>query len=432
MSMSINLQSIKQRFGIVGTSHLLDAALETAVRVAPTDLTVLITGESGVGKEVFSKIIHALSARKHNEFIAVNCGAIPEGTINSELFGHEKGSFTGAVNDRKGYFETVSGGTIFLDEIAEMPLDTQAYLLRILESGEFIRVGASKVLRTDVRVIAATNVDLEERVRKGKFREDLYYRLSTVPIRVPALKDRREDIPVLFRKFAHDFAEKYRMQTIRLDDQAQFALETYRWPGNIRELKNVAEQISVLSEEREISAEALQRQMPQMFTRNLPIPSERTNSNGMRGSEFQEREIFYKLLVDMKNDLNDLKGLVFELIQNNNLRMPDMSNLRRLQPSISFSDQMDADDANDYSVRESSSAPHESNVRVTPIIIEQSKGPNNFDRSDVEDAPLAMDDIEKDAIRRALKKYHGRRKEAAEELKISERTLYRKIKQYNL
>ena len=223
--MANNLQSIKSRFGIVGTSHLLDAALETAVRVAPTDLTVLIMGESGVGKEVFSKIIHSLSARKHNEFIAVNCGAIPEGTINSELFGHKKGSFTGAVNERKGYFETVSGGTIFLDEIAEMPLDTQSYLLRILESGEFIRVGASKVLKTDVRVIAATNVDLEERVRKGKFREDLYYRLSTVPIRVPALKDRREDIPVLFRKFAYDFAEKYRMQPIRLDERAELVLE---------------------------------------------------------------------------------------------------------------------------------------------------------------------------------------------------------------
>jgi len=426
-----NLLSIKQRFGIVGTSHLLDAALETAVRVAPTDLTVLITGESGVGKEVFSKIIHALSARKHNEFIAVNCGAIPEGTINSELFGHEKGSFTGAVNDRKGYFETVNGGTIFLDEIAEMPLDTQAYLLRVLESGEFIRVGASKVLRTDVRVIAATNVDLEERVRRGKFREDLYYRLSTVPIRVPALKDRREDIPVLFRKFAHDFAEKYRMQPIRLDDNAQFALETYRWPGNIRELKNVAEQISVLSEERDISTDALQRQMPQMFARNLPVPADRNGSGGAKGSEFQEREIFYKLLVDMKNDLNDLKGLVFELIQSNNLQISDMGNLRRLQPS--FSEQTFAGGRADFTGHlENRPSEHDPAMRVTPIIIEPSKPPSAYDRSDVEDAPLAMDEIEKDAIRRALKKYHGRRKEAAEELKISERTLYRKIKQYNL
>ncbi|MFN0016504.1 MAG: sigma-54 interaction domain-containing protein [Saprospiraceae bacterium] len=427
-----NLLSIKQRFGIVGTSNLLDAALETAVRVAPTDLTVLITGESGVGKEVFSKIIHALSARKHNEFIAVNCGAIPEGTINSELFGHEKGAFTGAVNDRKGYFETVSGGTIFLDEVAEMPLDTQAYLLRILEYGEFIRVGASKVLRTDVRVIAATNVDLEERVRRGKFREDLYYRLSTVPIRVPALKDRREDIPVLFRKFAHDFAEKYRMQPIRLDDHAQLALETYRWPGNIRELKNVAEQISVLSENREISAEALQRQMPQLFSRNLPIPADRNGAAHGKGSDFQEREIFYKLLLDMKNDLNDLKGLVFELIQNNNLQISDIGNLRRLQPSFGFSDQTYPSHRADYPARNTDPEENDSVMRVTPIIIEPSKPPATFDRSDVEDAPLAMDEIEKDAIRRSLKKHHSRRKEAAEELKISERTLYRKIKQYNL
>ncbi|MEQ1744430.1 MAG: sigma-54 dependent transcriptional regulator [Saprospiraceae bacterium] len=427
-----NLLSIKQRFGIVGTSNLLDAALETAVRVAPTDLTVLITGESGVGKEVFSKIIHALSARKHNEFIAVNCGAIPEGTINSELFGHEKGAFTGAVNDRKGYFETVSGGTIFLDEVAEMPLDTQAYLLRILEYGEFIRVGASKVLRTDVRVIAATNVDLEERVRRGKFREDLFYRLSTVPIRVPALKDRREDIPVLFRKFAHDFAEKYRMQAIRLDDHAQFALETYRWPGNIRELKNVAEQISVLSENREISAEALQHQMPQLFNRNLPVPADRNGAANGKGSDFQEREIFYKLLLDMKNDLNDLKGLVFELIQNNNLQISDIGNLRRLQPSFGFSEQTYPNNRADYPERGTIAEENDSGMRVTPIIIEPSKPPAAFDRSDVEDAPLAMDEIEKDAIRRSLKKHHGRRKEAAEELKISERTLYRKIKQYNL
>lgn len=434
--MSNNLLSIKQRFGIVGTSHLLDAALETAVRVAPTDLTVLITGESGVGKEVFSKIIHALSARKHNEFIAVNCGAIPEGTINSELFGHEKGAFTGAVNDRKGYFETVNGGTIFLDEIAEMPLDTQSYLLRILESGEFIRVGSSKVLRTDVRVIAATNVDLEERVRRGKFREDLYYRLSTVPIRVPALKDRREDILVLFRKFAHDFAEKYRMQPIRLDDNAQFILETYRWPGNIRELKNVAEQISVLSEDREISAEVLQRHMPQMFARNLPVPADRNGSGGTKGSDFQEREIFYKLLVDMKNDLNDLKGLVFELIQSNNLQMPDMSNLRRLQPAFSEAAFAGGGNRTGLSGRTESMSSleeeEEPTLRVTPIIIEPSKPPAAFDRSDVMDTPLAMDEIEKEAIRRALKKYHGRRKEAADELKISERTLYRKIKQYNL
>ncbi|MBL7775201.1 MAG: sigma-54-dependent Fis family transcriptional regulator, partial [Saprospiraceae bacterium] len=365
---------------------------------------------------------------KHNEFIAVNCGAIPEGTINSELFGHEKGSFTGAVSDRKGYFETVNGGTIFLDEIAEMPLDTQAFLLRVLESGEFLRVGSSKVQKTDVRVIAATNVDLEERVRKGKFREDLYYRLSTVPIRVPALKDRREDIMLLFRKFASDFAEKYRMQPIRLDDQAQYALESYRWPGNIRELKNIAEQLSILSEDREVTAQALQQQMPQVLSRNLPMVSDWHNRKP--GGDFQEREIFYKLLVDMKTDLNDLKSLIFELIHNNDLRVPDPNSYRRLQPSLGFPP---TDDEADEPYRPRDTAAAESG-RVTPIILEPSKpsNANVFDRSEVEDAPLAMDEIEKDAIRRALKKYNGRRKEAAEELKISERTLYRKIKQYDL
>ncbi len=430
--MANQLQNIKARFGIVGASALLDAALETATRVAPTDLSVLIMGESGVGKEVFSKIIHALSTRKHNEFIAVNCGAIPEGTINSELFGHEKGSFTGAVSDRKGYFETVNGGTIFLDEIAEMPLDTQSYLLRVLESGEFLRVGSSKVQRTDVRVIAATNVDLEERVRKGKFREDLYYRLSTVPIRVPALKDRREDIPVLFRKFAFDFAEKYRMDPIRLSPQAQFALETYRWPGNIRELKNVAEQLSVLSEEREINEEALLQQMPHLFSRNLPAISGRNGSSGRNGNDFQEREIFYKLLVDMKNDLNDLKALFFELINRNNLQMPDLSGYGGLRPGLSFphaEQQLSRPEDHGYDEQTDSTS---DSRRVLPIILEPGKAGSGYDRTDVEDAPLAMEEIEKEAIKRALKKYNGRRKEAAEELKISERTLYRKIKQYNL
>lgn len=427
--MSTNLQSIKARFGIVGTSHLLDAALETATRVAPTDLTVLVIGESGVGKEVFSKIIHSLSSRKHNEFIAVNCGAIPEGTINSELFGHEKGSFTGAVGDRKGYFETVHNGTIFLDEIAEMPLDTQAYLLRVLESGEFIRVGASKVQKTDVRVIAATNVDLEERVRKGKFREDLYYRLSTVPIRVPALKDRREDIPVLFRKFAYDFAEKYRMQPVRLDERAELVLENYRWPGNIRELKNVAEQISVLSENRNISAEDLARTMPQLFNRNLPVPSDRNGFSATHGGDYQERELLYKVLFDMKNDLNELKSMFYELVKSNNLRMPDMSAARQLQPSYPAISYPSEDVLH---ARDSFYQPLD-NERVMPIIIEQGKPSQaGFDKSEVEDEPLAMDEIEKEAIRRALTKYKGRRKEAAEELKISERTLYRKIKQYDL
>jgi DNA-binding NtrC family response regulator len=432
-TMNNQLYSIKARFGIVGKSPLLDAALETAVRVAPTDLTVLITGESGVGKEVFSKIIHALSARKHNEFIAVNCGAIPEGTINSELFGHEKGAFTGAVGERKGYFETVSGGTIFLDEIAEMPLDTQAYLLRILESGEFIRVGASKVQKTDVRVIAATNVDLMDRVRKNKFREDLYYRLSTVPIKVPALQERRDDITLLFRKFAQDFAEKYRMQPVKLDERAELILENYRWPGNIRELKNVAEQLSILSEDRQITVQEIQKQMPQLLSRSLPVPTVDRSGHTI-GHEFQERDLLYKVLFDMKNDLNDLKALIYELVKSNNLSMPDLSSMRQFQPSLpsgnyqpaqSASNVPDFEDENSYYLPSDGS-------RVTPIIIDQNKNGTGYAKSEVEDAPLAMDEIEKEAIRKALKKYNNRRKEAAEELKISERTLYRKIKQYDL
>jgi DNA-binding NtrC family response regulator len=422
--LSNQLQSIKARFGIVGTSRLLDAALETAVRVAPTDLSVLITGESGVGKEVFSKIIHALSSRKHNDFIAVNCGAIPEGTINSELFGHEKGAFTGAVSERKGYFESVNSGTIFLDEIGEMPLDTQAYLLRVLESGEYIRVGSSKVERTDIRILAATNVNLEDRVRKGKFREDLFYRLSTVPIKVPSLQERREDITLLFRKFSYDFAEKYRMQPIRLDEQAQIALENYRWPGNIRELKNVAEQLSVLSEERNIGARDLQRFMPQLFNRNLPMPIHERGE----GAAFQEREILYKLLFEMKNDLNDLKSLIYELVKRNNLHMPDLNNLR-LQPWIAPNEQMPYTMVDALS--DQRSADQDPFSRVTPIIIDGNKT-NGTPLADVEESSLAMDEIEKEAIRKALKKYNGRRKEAAEELKISERTLYRKIRQYNL
>jgi transcriptional regulator with PAS, ATPase and Fis domain len=425
-----HLQSIKARFGIVGSSPALDAALETATRVAPTDLTVLITGESGVGKEAFSKIIHSLSARKHNEFIAVNCGAIPEGTINSELFGHEKGSFTGAVGERKGYFETVNGGTIFLDEIGEMPNDTQAYLLRVLESGEFIRVGASKSMRTDVRVIAATNVNLEEAVRKGKFREDLFYRLNTVPIRVPSLKERPEDIGLLFRRFAGDFAEKYRMQPVRLDERAELVLENYRWPGNIRELKNVAEQLSVLSEDRLITAEGLQNTMPQLFSRHLPVPSNGNGIGGKNGGEFQERDLLYKVLFDMKNDLNELKSMFFKLVESNNLRMPELGNLRQL--SAGFSQASDAIFEENGYTNEAPPRFHPfENERVKPIILDQSKG-NNFDDSEEEDAPLTMDEIEKDAIKKTLAKYKGRRKEAADELHISERTLYRKIKQYDL
>ncbi|MBK7230965.1 MAG: sigma-54-dependent Fis family transcriptional regulator [Saprospiraceae bacterium] len=299
-----NVQNIKQRFGIYGKSEKLHQALETAIRVASTDLTVLITGESGSGKEVFSKVIHHLSPRKHNQFIAVNCGAIPAGTINSELFGHEKGSFTGANAERKGYFETVDGGTIFLDEIGEMPQDTQSFLLRILEAGEFIRVGSSKVLKTNVRVIAATNVNLLEKVRRGKFREDLYYRLNTVPIKVPSLKERREDILILFRKFAQDFAEKYRTSPIELDEEAANMIESYHWPGNIRELRNSVEQLSVLSDRKVISPQDLIRIVLDINQSNLPVIGA---DSGGDSSGFYEREILYKLLFDMKQDLHQLK-----------------------------------------------------------------------------------------------------------------------------
>lgn len=429
--MANNLQAIKARFGIIGASRLLDSAIETAIRVAPTDLTVCIFGESGVGKEAFSKIIHGLSTRKHNDFIAVNCGAIPEGTINSELFGHEKGSFTGASADRKGYFETVNGGTIFLDEIAEMPLDTQALLLRVLESGEFIRVGASKVQKTDVRVIAATNVDLQERVQKGKFREDLYYRLNTVPIKVPSLQERREDITLLFRKFAHDFAEKYRMQSVKLDERAELALENYRWPGNIRELKNVAEQLSVLSEDRLITAQHLQQNMPQLFSRHLPVA---TGKSASGGGDYQERELLYKFLFDMKKDLNDLKNMFYELVQRNNLHMPDLSNLRTMPPGLPVSgfQQSDLEVSRETYPSSDYYQPQQTENSSRPIIIDQQPRSNAYNQSEEEYAPLAMEEIEKEAIKRALSKYKGRRKEAAEELKISERTLYRKIKEYDL
>ncbi len=418
-----NIQSIKQRFGIIGNSELLDRALSTAMRVSSTDLTVLITGESGVGKENISKIIHSLSARKHNQFIAVNCGAIPAGTINSELFGHEKGAFTGATNDRKGYFETANTGTIFLDEIAEMPLDTQAFLLRVLESGEFIRVGSSSVTKTDVRVIAATNVDLEQRVRKGKFREDLYYRLNTVPIKIPALKDRREDVYLLFRKFSNDIAERYRSEPVRLDEQAKLLLENYRWPGNIRELKNIAEQVAILSEKRLLTAEDLLTFMPNIGKRNLPVVAD---LNGGEGENFHEREILYKFLFEMKHDLNDLKSLVFELVRKNDLTMPDTKALKGLQaptyPS-SFEESDRSSFYNDLEQQEKSSS-------YKPIIIEGKD--KSYNETEVVEESLNLEDMEKDLIQKALKKHNNRRKDAAEDLGISERTLYRKIKEYEL
>ena len=428
----MTLQSIKLKFGILGVSASLDNALNTAVRVAPTDLTVLISGESGVGKEVFSKVIHSLSPRKHNPFIAINCGAIPEGTINSELFGHEKGAFTGALGDRKGYFETVDGGTIFLDEIGEMPMDTQAFLLRVLESGEFIRVGSSKSQKTDVRVIAATNVNLEDLIKKGKFREDLYFRLSIVPIRVPSLKDRREDIRLLFRKFAVDFSEKYNTNSIQLTDQSQAILENYSWPGNIRELRNVTEQLSVLAEEKIVTPEILLKITPQLANRNLPSIVGRRDDENM-----SERDILYKLLFEMKGDVNDLKALVFELISRNQLSVGDMSSFRQLgmKPASDNIPVQNYAPTNQFV----------SGNSVNPKIFDKEDEPTHqaylFSDNDEDGTYQAMEEVsdslslevmEKDMIIKALKKYNSRRKEAAKELGLSERTLYRKIKQYDI
>lgn len=416
----MNIQTIKQRFGIIGRSEGLDRALGTAIRVAATDLTVLITGPSGVGKEVFSQIIHSLSSRKHNKFIAINCGAIPEGTINSELFGHEKGSFTGATGERKGYFETANGGTIFLDEIAEMPMDTQALLLRVLESGEFIRVGSSKSLKTDVRVVAASNVDLLDRIRQNRFREDLYYRLNTVPIRVPALSERKEDIGLLFRKFAVDFSEKYRTSSIQLSPEAEALIEGYHWPGNIRELKNVVEQLSVLHEDQLITAEDLIRSVPNIQRRYLPSVAETNNEN----QGLYEREILYKLLFDMKGDLTDLKQLVFELIKSNDLHVPDLQKMHELQiPSKSERQALPPS----WPSQPPTLQPHGSSA---PLVFEPS-GDMAYHLEEAEE-DLSIEAMEKELINRALTKHKGRRKDAADELGISERTLYRKIKLYNL
>ncbi len=415
----MDIQSIKNRFGIIGNSPALNHALNTAAQVANTDLTVLIVGESGVGKEAFSQIIHALSARKHNPFIAVNCGAIPEGTIDSELFGHEKGAFTGAVDSRKGYFETVNGGTIFLDEIGEMPLGTQARLLRVLETGEFIRVGSSKVQKTDVRVIAATNKDLLEFTQLGKFREDLYYRLSTVPIRVPSLRDRKEDIPLLFRKFASDFSEKYRTNSVQLDGNATQLLMGYPWNGNVRELKNIAEQISVLATDKTLTADVLNnflphRDKPSMALLPLNIANgTQTNGNNMTATE---RDILYKLFFDMKKDMNDLKKMIFDIAQTQGYPIAD--NLLPNTPS----------QAPIYQESISIQQPAYSNPSSTPILLQHEK----LDHHEEVEETLHLAEREKEFIAKALKKHKGRRRDAANELGISERTLYRKIKEYDI
>jgi transcriptional regulator with PAS, ATPase and Fis domain len=422
----VDLQSIKNRFGIIGNSPALNYALNTAVQVAGTDLTVLIVGESGVGKEVFSQIIHALSSRKHNPFIAVNCGAIPEGTIDSELFGHEKGAFTGAVDSRKGYFETVSGGTIFMDEIGEMPLGTQARLLRVLETGEFIRVGSSKVQKTDVRVIAATNRELLEFAQKGRFREDLYYRLSTVPIRVPALRDRKEDILLLFRKFVVDFSERYKTMPVQLDDEAKNLLINHNWQGNVRELKNIAEQISVLSTNNQVSGSEMRRFLPANGGSRLPVLAA-----GQHGAEFSnEREILYKLFFDMKKDVTELKKMFLEILQN---------------PSLAGSAANFTRDSlmNDFHNNGGDTQPMMAPAAITqpangqpsflptgsqPVLIHE----NDIHQHEEVEESLNIMDKEKELIVKALKKHKGKRRDASLDLGISERTLYRKLKEYDI
>jgi DNA-binding NtrC family response regulator len=411
----MELQGIKNRFGIIGNSPALNYALQVAVQVANTDLTVLIVGESGVGKEVFSQIIHALSPRKHNPFMAVNCGAIPEGTIDSELFGHEKGSFTGAVDSRKGYFETANGGTLFMDEIAEMPLGTQARLLRVLEAGEFIRVGSSKVQKTDVRVIAATNKDLLTATQNGRFREDLYYRLNTVPIRVPALRERKEDVILLFRKFSVDFAEKYKAAPIQLEEDAKQMLMDYPWPGNVRELKNIAEQISVLTQDKSVSSEDLRRFLPEHRENRLPALTTRPAE---ASQEFMnERDILYKLFFDMKKDVTELKKMFLEIVQN---------------PSAAGSVM-----ASTAMMHELSPEKPEAEAQVIKPILPASGHPvylpgNLIQEHVVVDESLNIMDMEKELIEKALKKHKGKRKDAAADLGISERTLYRKLKEYDI
>jgi transcriptional regulator with PAS, ATPase and Fis domain len=426
----MDLQSLKNRFSIIGNTPSLNHALNTAEQVAATDLTVLIVGESGVGKEVFSQIIHSLSARKHNPFIAVNCGAIPEGTIDSELFGHEKGSFTGAVDSRKGYFETVSGGTIFLDEIGEMPLGTQARLLRVLETGEFIRVGSSKVQKTDVRVIAATNRELLEFTQKGRFREDLYYRLNTVPIRVPSLRDRQEDVPLLFRKFVVDFAEKYKTKPIYLDEAARAILTQYTWPGNVRELKNIAEQISVLSKTDHITAEELASFLPTQSPNKMPA----LTGNQPMGEFANEREILYKLFFDMKKDVNELKKMFLEILQN-----PSLSGQAANFTREALLNELKEDVLPAPAPMHANSNPtlHNPSMHNPSIHIPSTQGqPLILDNEvqshyEVEES-LNIMDKEKELILKALKKHKGRRKDASTDLGISERTLYRKIKEYDI
>ncbi|MCB0481650.1 MAG: sigma-54-dependent Fis family transcriptional regulator [Flavobacteriales bacterium] len=418
----MNVQQVKQRFEIIGASGALDHAIAKAVRVATTDLSVLITGESGVGKENFPKIIHQYSLRKHNKYIAVNCGAIPEGTIDSELFGHEKGSFTGANNTREGYFEVADGGTIFLDEVAELPLQTQVRLLRVLETGEFIKVGSSNVQKTDVRIVAATNVNIPEAIEKGKFREDLFYRLNTVPIHLPALRERKQDIHLLFRKFASDFAEKYRMPTVRLTEEAQNILSNYPWKGNIRQLKNITEQISVLEQERIITRESLLTYLPDFNETKLPALY---RPNAAQGENMSDRDLLYKVLFDMRRDVTDLKKLVLDNLQGASVNIDDSEQIQIIDR---LNKDLHPERSNYHGLQIETKIDRGSKVNVPEIYT-----PNDpFEPHEEIEESLSLEEKEKELIKKALEKYKGKRKYAAKELGISERTLYRKINEYEL
>ena len=424
-----SIQATKQRFGIIGNDAKLNRAIEKAIQVAPTDISILVTGESGVGKESIPKIIHSLSHRKHAKYIAVNCGAIPEGTIDSELFGHEKGAFTGATQTRNGYFEVADGGTIFLDEVGELPLTTQVRLLRVLENGEFIKVGSSKVQKTDVRIVAATNVNMFEAIKKEKFREDLYYRLSTIEINLPALRERKDDIHLLFRKFASDFALKYKMPRITLTDEAVLLLQRYRWNGNIRQLRNVAEQVSVLEHTRKIDGRTLQTYLPSKAGQNLPAV---VNGNKTEGDFSNEREILYKVLFDMKNDLNDLKKLTMELMKNGNAGEVQKDNESLIEKIYGNSDASNYDQLVEEMNDNATVLEIPEHQRQTEEITTTSEDKYHFAEEIEEEETLSLHDKELELIKKSLERHSGKRKLAAAELGISERTLYRKIKQYDL
>lgn len=426
------IQSVKQRFGIIGLSEALNRAIDTAVQVASTDLSVLVQGESGVGKENFPQIIHQYSHRKHNPYIAVNCGAIPEGTIDSELFGHEKGAFTSATSDRKGYFEEANGGTIFLDEVGELPLSTQVRLLRVLESGEFMRVGSSKVLKTNVRVVAATNVDMQLAINDGKFREDLYYRLNAVPIHVPPLRNRKEDIPLLFRKFASDFATKYKMPIIKLNADAQNMLCNYHWRGNIRQLKNVTEQISVIEQEREIDSTSLQKYLPEQRENNLPTLFNEKGTNNEKSFN-NEREILYQVLFDMKKDMAEMKKVVHELMNKEPISNQNYGNETQFVQTNNYSQNgyhQTPYQNNEPHNNEVLNIIHTSAPLTTHQILKTSDAVE--DTEEYIEETLSLTSAERDMIIKALEKYKGNRRRAAEELNISQRTLYRRIKEYGL